>query len=97
MSRAIAAIRRLATALAPLALCALVAWGVTGGPLSFGGGEKDILLLTPVAIWALVFALVSLLLWALGKPPGQAARVATVCGLLTLLVALGGLLLWGWR
>jgi hypothetical protein len=42
---------------------------------------------TALQLLLTTLALVSLLLWALGKPPGQAARVATVCGLLTLLVA----------
>ena len=83
---------RLAVALAPLGLCLALGWGVAGDVLGFGGGEKDILLLLPLALWALVFALASLALWARGMAPGRASAMAALIGLALTAAAVAALL-----
>lgn len=79
---------RLAVAFAPLLVCVALAWAVTGGPLGFGGGEKDLLLVLPLVALALVYALVSLLMWALRASLSRASGVAVVVSLVTLVVAI---------
>ena len=80
--------RRLAVAFAPLLVGVALAWAVTSGPLGFGGGEKDILLVLPLLALALVYALVSLLMWALHASLSRASAVAAVVSLVTLVVAI---------
>lgn len=54
---------RVLLALAPLLLTILFTWLVAEGHLGFGGGEKEILLALPLAIWSLVYLLCCLVLW----------------------------------
>lgn len=72
------AFRRLGASLSPLALCLLVGWLLTKGSLSLGGGEKDILLVFPLAVWSLVFALSSLTLWARGASLAKSSLVSAL-------------------
>lgn len=58
---------RLLAALAPLLLSVLFAYLLTG-PLSFGGGEKDILLAVPVLAWSVVYLVCFLVLWLRRRP-----------------------------
>lgn|GEM_PF-958522 len=53
---------RLLVAVAPFLLTFLFAWLVSG-PLSLGGGEKDILLAIPLLLWSLLFLCCYLVLW----------------------------------
>lgn len=84
---------RLSVALAPTVLCLAFGWAVAAGPLGFGGGEKDIFLVMPLALWALVFALASLVQWALGVSLRRASGVAALVGLGVVVAAFAALLL----
>lgn len=53
---------RLLIALVPFALTLVFAW-LVAGPLSLGGGEKDILLVIPLLLWSLAFLCSCLVLW----------------------------------
>jgi len=72
---------RLLVAVAPILLTLLFAY-LAAGPLSLGGGEKDILLAIPLLLWSLLFCGAQLVLWwrrvALGRSIAIAAGVATV-------------------
>lgn len=91
------AVRRLATALAPLALCFVVGWFVISGPLGFGGGEKDIFLVVPLAIWSLVFALSSLVMWAGGASLARSSKVSALVAVGVLAAAFATLVAVSWR
>lgn len=81
---------RFIAAAAPLLLSMLLV-PLLAGPLSFGGGEKDVLLAFPFLAWSVLYLVASLVLWwrrvPLGPTAAWAAGVATIlCG-----VALVGL------
>ena len=48
-------------------------WSVAEGPVSLGGGEKDIILALPLLAFAVLNALVGLVCWAHGMTPGRSA------------------------
>lgn len=80
---------RLLIAVLPLALSCLFGYLLTG-PLSFGGGEKDILLAIPPLAWSAFYLACSLFFWACGRPLlwsfAISASIATVLALVGLLV-----------
>lgn len=88
---------RLGVAFAPLVLCFALAWAVTVGPLSFGGGEKDIILVFPLAALSLLFALASLVMWAFRAPLARASKVAALVSLAVFTVAFAILVAITWR
>lgn len=91
MTAAVSALSRLCAALAPVGVTALFAVFVMQGWVGFGGGEKDVLLLFPVAIGSIIFAVVSCVMWvrgaSLASASWMAARVAF--GALLALLVLG--------
>jgi hypothetical protein len=88
---------RLCSACVPLALCFLLAWLVMSGPFSFGGGEKDIFLVLPLALWSLVFAVASLVMWARGASLPRSAKVSALIAMGVLALAFSFLLLQTWQ
>jgi hypothetical protein len=54
---------RLAVALLPLALAPLFVYLIGNDWISFGGGEKDLVLVVPWLLWSILFALASFVLW----------------------------------
>lgn len=73
-------LRRLAVALFPLATVPVLFFLVADGYLNFGGGEKDLLLVAPFALWALLFAISSLWLWARRWPLSRATARSALVG-----------------
>ncbi|HEX7045325.1 MAG TPA: hypothetical protein VF203_12000 [Burkholderiales bacterium] len=67
---------RLLAALAPLMLAALFGWAVLEGRLRFGGGDKDVLLIAPALLWALIHFFCYAVLWAQGFGLVRAAALA---------------------
>ena len=88
---------RLVSAFLPLALCLVFAWLVTSGPLGFGGGEKDIFLVLPLALWSVVFAAVSLAMWARGASLASASKLSALVALGVLAVSFALLVVLTWR
>ena len=88
---------RLGVAFAPLGLCFALAWGVTAGPLSFGGGEKDIILVFPLAALSLLFAVTSLIMWAFRASLARASKVAALLSLAVLAAGFAALVAITWR
>lgn len=88
---------RLVAALSPLALCLVLAWLVTAGPLGLGGGEKDVLLVVPVALWSVVFAVASLVMWARGASLARASQVASLVAFAMVVIAFVLLVALTWR
>jgi hypothetical protein len=82
---------RLGTALLPLILGPVFFYLVAEDHLSFGGGEKDVILVVPAAMWAVLFSGMSLLFWWKGLPSGRSVALAAVWA--TLIVAGLGVLL----
>lgn len=74
---------RLLVAVAPCLMTLLFAWLVTG-PLSLGGGEKDILLVIPLLFWSLLFCGSQLVLW--WRSVGMGRSIAISAGVATVLV-----------
>ncbi len=70
-----------AIASVPLLLTPVLIYGLAGGILDFGGGEKDILLALPWLIWSVVFAVCSFILiyrrWAIGRWVLRSAVIST--------------------
>lgn len=66
----------------PLLLSPALLFALAEGWFDFGGGEKDILLVFPYFIWALVFFLCGVILivkhWPLGRWMKRSAAVSTV-------------------
>jgi hypothetical protein len=69
-------IKRIALALAPLALCALASVLLLRGALDFGGGEKDVLLLVPLLVWSTAYSLCYCVLWTTGRGLGSEVRLS---------------------
>lgn len=88
---AIGPVRRAISLLWPLPLVPFTGLAITEGWLNFGGGEKDIILVLPLAAFAIVYVFAALLLWVLGVAPGAAALRASVAAFLFLLVIWGTL------
>jgi len=86
-SSSASALQRLVTALSPLALCLVSGWLVTAGLLGFGGGEKDVFVILPLALWSMVFAVASLAMWAGGASLSKATRVSALIALGVLAVS----------
>ncbi len=81
----LAVLLRLALALLPLAASLLLA-GLLAGPLSLGGGEKDIFLAIPLLVLSLIHLALSLLFWWRGVAIGRASRLAAGYALLALVL-----------
>lgn len=66
----------------PLLLSPALLFAFAEGWLDFGGGEKDIFLVFPYFIWALVFFLCGVILiikhWPLGRWLKRSAAVSTI-------------------
>ena len=66
----------------PLLLSPALLFALAEGWLDFGGGEKDIILVFPYFIWALVFFLCGVILiskhWPLGQCLKRSAVVSTI-------------------
>ena len=64
----------------PLLIAPVLFFALAEGWLDFGGGEKDILIALPYALWALIFFVVSLILvvrgWPLRRWAGRAALLS---------------------
>lgn len=76
---------RWATATGPLLLSLALAWLVTG-PVSLGGGEKDILLVIPLVLWSFLYLCGCLVFWWRGVSLGRS--VAGSAGMATGLIVL---------
>ena len=83
---------RVLVAIAPLGISLLFAW-LLMGPLSFGGGEKDVLLAIPLVAWSALFLVTCLVLWWRRLPlrptvawAGGVATVILVAAILGLVV-----------
>ena len=46
---------KVGVAIVPLAVAIAFAWLLMEGPVSFGGGEKDLFLAMPLLVWSVVF------------------------------------------
>jgi hypothetical protein len=57
------------------------------GLLGFGGGEKDVLLILPLALWSIVFAVASLAMWTRGASLPKATKVSALIALGVLAVS----------
>jgi hypothetical protein len=72
---------RFLTAVTPI-VASLLLVQLLAGPLSFGGGEKDVLLAFPFLFWSVLYLVISLGLWWRGL--SLAATAAWAVGLATL-------------
>ncbi|MGH9175129.1 MAG: hypothetical protein ACRD1H_12270 [Vicinamibacterales bacterium] len=72
---------RVLTAILPLGLTPLLLYAIAEGHLSFGGGEKDLVLLLPWTLWSLVFAISAIVLWWRQWPHRRALQRSALIGL----------------
>jgi hypothetical protein len=72
---------RVVLALVPLLVTVLFGWTVSG-PLSLGAGEKDIILVIPLALWSFCYLGCFVVLWwrgaRLARTIGWSTAIATV-------------------
>ncbi len=81
------AVLRLTMSLLPMALTPVLAFLLSEGYVNMGGGCKDILLLLPWTLWAVLYGGISLGAWWRGLPPARAATWAVLGATLILLLA----------
>jgi hypothetical protein len=85
---------KLGLCLLPLALVPLVFFSLAEGWVSFGGGEKDIILAFPFAVWAIIYTVAFAVMWV----RSNSTKACVVRGAMaaTIPLALGwvGLLIW---
>jgi hypothetical protein len=80
-------------AVLPLLLTLLVAWLVMESHLTFGGGEKDVLIAVPLLLWSLIYLSCYLVLW--WRRASMARMLALSSGVATGVVAMAWLVLFG--
>ena len=89
---------KLVLCLLPLALTPLWVYRIAKGYLNFGGGEKDIILVIPWLVWAVLYAVLFVIVWVKGllARHGFASAAGSATGLCVVLWL--ALLLWpaGW-
>ncbi len=84
---------KLFLAVVPLLLTALFAWLVMDDRLSFGGGEKEIVLAVPLVIWSLAYLGCYGVLWWRRATVARSVAISSV--LATGVVAVASLALFG--
>ena len=57
------ALWRFLLGIAPLGLTPILAFLIAEGYLNFGGGEKDLLLLIPWILWAIIYSIIYVVQW----------------------------------
>ena len=57
------ALWRFLLGIAPLGFTPLLAFLIAEGHLNFGGGEKDLLLLIPWTLWAIIYSIIYVVQW----------------------------------
>ena len=78
---------RLVAGFLPLALTAAFGFLLAEGHLDLGGGEKDIVWVIPCALWSLLYAISSLVLWTRRWPLGRSILLSSAVAVLGLLLA----------
>ena len=73
-------IGRIALALLPLLLTPALVQLIASGWLDLGGGEKDLVVVLPWALWSLLFAVTSLVLWRRGSTVVRSTVWAALVG-----------------
>jgi hypothetical protein len=79
-------VRRILVPLLPFLLTLLFAW-LVAGPLSLGGGEKDIFLVIPLLLWSLIFAGCYLILWWRRSALGRSVVISAACATALVIVS----------
>jgi len=87
MDPALQTVGKVGVAIGPLLATVAFAWLLTEGPVSFGGGEKDIFLAVPLLVWSVVFAC-SYAALSRHRPLRAVRPVALGAGVATAVVAL---------
>lgn len=90
-------LHRLGVAFLPLLIAVLAAWAVAAGPVSLGGGEKDIILVFPAGIWSVFYAMASIVYWRRGASLATASKRSALFSTALLLLLFGVLLVATWR
>lgn len=85
---------RLALCLLPVALTPLVFFSLAEGWVRFGGGEKDIILAFPFAVWAVIYTLAFVVMWLRRSDTLRCVRYAAAIATLPLLLGWLILLVW---
>lgn len=83
---------KMAVCLVPLALTPLWGFLISEEYLNFGGGCKDIILLIPWVLWSIVYSLVFIVLWIIGRSFSQMI-VYSIAGASGVIVLAWGILL----
>lgn len=78
-------VKRLVPASLPLVLSPVLFYLLAEDYLSFGGGEKDIILVLPYSLWAVLFLAASLVGWRQGRSIGRSLGWAALFATVTLL------------
>jgi hypothetical protein len=91
------ALSRTLVALLPLLISALAAWAVASGRMSLGAGEKDIILVFPLALWSIGFLTFSMVQWAKGTSLARASSVAALHSVVVLAVLFAAFVALTWR
>jgi hypothetical protein len=81
------ALARLGIALLPAALTPLLVVAIGSDWISLGGGEKDLVVAIPWALWSVIFAVSSLVLWRRGWSLSRSIRRSAVVGLAGVVLA----------
>jgi hypothetical protein len=78
----------------PWPLVMVFFYATAEGYLNFGGGEKDIVLVLPLALLALIYSVCCLVMWWRGRPLAQCIRRSLAIAFATVLVLWLALVAW---
>ena len=85
---------KLGLCLLPLALVPAFFFATAEGLLNFGGGEKDIILVFPFAVWAILYAISFAVMWMRGKRARACLVRGAIVATIPLVIGWLGLLIW---
>jgi hypothetical protein len=85
---------KLALCLLPLALVPALFFALAQGYLNLGGGEKDIIVVFPLASWAIIYAVTFAVMWGRNRPTKVCVWRGAVTATLPLLLGWLALFVW---
>lgn len=85
---------KFALCLLPLAVVPAFFFAIAEGLLNFGGGEKDIILMFPMAFWALLYAITFAVMWARGNDTRSCIVRGVLVASAPLMAGWIGLVIW---
>ena len=85
---------KLALCLLPMALVPLTFFALAEGYVNLGGGEKDIILILPLGIWSILYAIAFAVTWARRRSTRESLKRGVLVATIAVVISWAGLLAW---